>query len=164
MASMSFTARLASHSSRHPWRSVLIWVGILILAGAIQAVAPLNTTTDFKLLNNPESQQGWDLLEEHGIRQERPATETVIIQSGSTTVDDPAFQTVVQNVTNNLRADPEIVANATNFIELNAQTPGSGDGLISGDRKTTIIPVTLTGSLEDATSNGDEYLDLVHAQ
>src|SRR3954454_1466216 len=100
MAKISFTARLARNSSHHPWRAVLIWVGILLIAGAIQAVAPLDTTTDFKLLNNPESQQGWDLLEEHGIRQERPATETVIIQSGSTTVDDPAFQTVIQNTTN----------------------------------------------------------------
>jgi len=164
MAKISFTARLARNSSHHPWRAVLIWVGILLIAGAIQAVAPLDTTTDFKLLNNPESQQGWDLLEEHGIRQERPATETVIIQSGSTTVDDPAFQTVIQNTTNALRADSEIVANATNFIELNAQTPGSGDGLISSDRKTTIIPVTLKGSLQEATSNGDEFLDLVHGQ
>jgi putative drug exporter of the RND superfamily len=164
MASLSSTARLARASARHPWRYVIAWVLFLVAAVVIQAVAPLNSTTDFKLLNNPESQRGWDLLEEHGIRQERSGTETVIVQSDSTTVDDPAFQTVVQNTTNALRGDSEIVSNATNFYELNAQNPGSGDGLVSSDRKTTIIPVTLVGSLEDATSNGKDFLDLVHGQ
>ncbi|MGH2549099.1 MAG: MMPL family transporter, partial [Thermomicrobiales bacterium] len=162
--SMSSTARLARASATRPWRTVGIWIAVLLLAMVAQSVVKLDSTTQVSLLNNPESVQGWDLLEKHGIRQERSGTETVVIQSETTTVDDPAFQQTVQNITNAMRADGEIVSGATNVYEMNAQNPGAGDGLVSADRMTTIIPVTLTGSLEDAVKNGGDFLDIVHAQ
>lgn len=90
MTSLSSTARLARFSARHPWRTVLAWVLILVAAFAVQGIAPLHSTTDFVMQNDPESQRGWDLLEEHGIRQERPGTETVVVRSDATTVADPA--------------------------------------------------------------------------
>jgi RND superfamily putative drug exporter len=161
---LSSTARLARTSAIHPWRTVGIWVAILVIAMAVQSFVKLDSTTDVALLNNPESVQGWDLLEEHGIRKERSGTETVIVRSDTTTVDDPAFQQTVQNITNALRADGEIVSGATNAYEMNAQTAGAGDGLISDNRMTTIVPVTLTGSLEDAVNNGGDFLNMVHAQ
>jgi RND superfamily putative drug exporter len=164
MSSLSLTARLARTSAGHPWRTVVAWVLVLVAAVAIQAVAPLKSTTDVNLLNNPESNRGWDLLEEHGIRQERPGTETVVIRSNSTTVDDPAFEAAVQSVTDGIRADSELVASATNYYELNANDPTSAAGLVSSDRRTTIIPVTLVGSLNDAIENGKDYLTLVHSQ
>jgi RND superfamily putative drug exporter len=164
MASLSSTARLARLSAQRPWRTVGAWVLILIVAMAIQGIAPLKDTTDVNLLNNPESQRGWDLLEEHGIRQERPGTETIIVRSDTTTVDDPAFQQAVQRVTDAVRADTKIVANATNYYELSAQNPQAATGLVSDDRKITIIPVTLVGSLEKATENGADYLKLIHHQ
>src|SRR5215211_2370209 len=164
MASLSSTARLARFSAQRPWRTVGAWILILILAMAIQGIAPLKDTTDVNLLNNPESQRGWDLLEKHGIRQERPGTETIVVRSDTTTVDDPAFQQTVQRVTEAVRADTKIVANATNYYELSAQDPQAAAGLVSADKKITIIPVTLVGSLEKATENGADYLKLVHHQ
>jgi RND superfamily putative drug exporter len=163
-ASMSATARLANRSARNPWRTVVAWVLLLVVAVGIQAVAPLDSTTDVTLLNNPESNQGWDLLEEHGIREERTGSETVIVQSETTTVDDPAFQQTVQQVTDALRAETNMVASATNFYEVNAQDPESAANLVSTDRMTTIIPVTLTGSLEEAAEHGAEFLELIHVQ
>src|SRR3954453_15549232 len=148
--SLSSTARLARASALRPWRTVGIWVAILVIAMAVQSFVKLDTTPEVALLNNPESVQGWNLLEEHGIRKERSGTETVIVRSDSTTVDDPAFQQTVQNSTNAIPANGEIVSGATNAYDLNAHTPGAGDGLISDNRMTPIIPVTLTGSLEDA--------------
>jgi putative drug exporter of the RND superfamily len=162
--SMSSTARLAHVSAQHPWRTVLAWVVLLIVAFAIQAIAPLDDTTEVNLLNNPESNRGWDLLEEHGIRQERSGTETIIVRSESATIDDPAFQQTVQQVTDAVRADTKIVASATNYYELNAQDPETAANLVSADKTTTIIPVTLTGSLEEAADHGAEFLDLIHAQ
>src|SRR5688572_5406060 len=88
---LSSTARLARLSARHPWRTVLIWVLVLVAAGAVQAISPMRSTTDVTLLNDPESNRGWDLLQEHGIREQRPGTETVIVRTEATTVDDPAF-------------------------------------------------------------------------
>jgi len=164
MASLSSTARLARISALHPWRTVIAWGGLLVLAGVIQGITPVNTTTDISLLNNPESQRGWDLIEEHGIREERRGTETIVVRSANMTIDDPAFQQTVQRVTEAFRADAEVIAEAVNYYELNAQNPAAAAGLVSADRTTTIIPVTLAGSLEEATEHGANVLALLHAQ
>ncbi|CAN5621554.1 MMPL family transporter [soil metagenome] len=164
MASTSVTARLARASARAPWKMVGLWVAALVIFGAISGAFPMKTTTDVELLNNPESNQGWDLLVDHGIRAERSGTETVIVRSESTTVDDPTFQQTVQQVTDALRADTSMVAGASNYYEINTTNPAAAAGLVSTDRKTTIIPVTLVGSLEDAVDHGEDFLALIHSQ
>jgi RND superfamily putative drug exporter len=164
MKPLSLTARLARISALNPWRVVLVWVLVLVAAIVVQVAAPMDSTTDVELLNNPESNRGWDLLEEHGIRDERSGTETVIVSSETLTVDDPSFQQTVQQVTDAVRADTEMVAGATNFYELSNQDPDAAAGLVSADRRTTIIPVTLTGSLEEAVDHGGEFLELIHGQ
>ena len=164
MASLSSTARLARASARHPWRTLAAWVVTLVLAGVVQGVLPLDTTTDVSLLNDPESQRGWDLIEEHGIREERRGAETIIVRSPDATVDDPGFQATVQRVTDAFRADPEVVTSVVNYYELVAQNPEGAAGLLSADRRTTIIPVTLTGSLEEATEHGADVLAMIHEQ
>jgi putative drug exporter of the RND superfamily len=138
------------------------WVVILVLGLVIQGIFPANTTTDAGLLNNPESQQGWALLEEHGIREERRASETVVIQSATTTVDDPTFQATVQRATDAFRADTDIVASVVNYYELSAQDPEAAAHLVSADRRTTIIPVTLAGSLEEGVEHGSDVMTLLH--
>ena len=89
------TAGLARISARRPWRVVAAWVVLLVLAVVIQGIFPANMTTDASLLNDPEAQRGWALLAEHGIRAERPGTETVVVRSATATVDDPAFRATV---------------------------------------------------------------------
>jgi putative drug exporter of the RND superfamily len=162
MRSHFSTAGLARSSARRPWLVVAAWVVLLVLAVAVQAVWPANTTTDVGLLNNPEAQQGWALLEEHGIRDERRGAETIIVQSATMTVDDPTFQQTVQQVTDAFRADTDVVTSAVNYYELSAQNPEAAGNLVSADRKTTIIPVTLVGSLEDAVEHGADVFALLH--
>ena len=164
MTSLSSTARLARFSASHPWRVVVAWLVILGIAIAIQSVSPINSTTSSVLQNDPESQQGWDLLEEHGIRQERSGTETIIIRSNALTVDDPRFEAAVRSVTDALRVDSDFVASASNYYELNAQQPESAARLVSTDRQTTIIPITLTGDQDDALALGADVLAFVDNQ
>ena len=164
MESLSLTARLARVSALRPWRMVGIWVALLVIFGGLQGFLPMNTTTDFNLLNDAESDRGWNLLTDHGIRTERPGTETVIVRSETTTVDDPAFQQTVRTLTDAIRADPEMVTSATNFYEVSEQDQNAAAGLVSEDRRTTIIPVTLTGSLEDAVEHGADFLALIQTQ
>ncbi|MDQ3512652.1 MAG: MMPL family transporter, partial [Chloroflexota bacterium] len=151
-------------SALHPWRTVMAWVAALVLAVVVQGILPVDTTTDVSLLNDPDSQRGWDMIEEHGIREERPGTETIIVRSADVTVDDPAFQQTVQRVTDAFRADTAVVAGAVNYYELNAQDPAGAAGLLSADRGTTIIPVTLAGTLEEATEHGADVLAMLHDQ
>jgi RND superfamily putative drug exporter len=155
---------LARISARRPWYVVAGWVLVLFVMFGVQAVAPLQSTSDVTLLDNPESVRGWYLLEEHGIRQTRSGTETVIVHSDTITVDNPAFQQVVQQVTDAVRADTEIVAGATNTYEAAAQDPQAAAGMVSADRHTTIIPVSLTGTLEEAVENGGAFLEIIHGQ
>ncbi len=157
MAKLS-TTTLAKTAAKHPWWMVLAWVILLVGFGVIQSVAPMRTTTDVTLLNNPESVKGWDLLIDHGIRQERPGSETVIVRSTDKTIDDPAFQQAVQAATETLRADTETIASVTNYFELNAQSPEAAQDLVSADRKSTIIPVTLAGDLQQGTENAPAFL------
>jgi len=164
MAPLSSTARLARISALHPWLTVIASVVVLVLAVAIQSIVPADLTTDVGLLNDPESQQGWALLEEHGIREERRGTETIVVRSANATIDDPEFQATVQRVTEAFRADTEVVANAANYYEITAENPDAAAELLSADRKTTIIPVTLAGSLEEATEHGVDVRELLHTQ
>jgi RND superfamily putative drug exporter len=143
---------------------VATWVVILIAAFAVQGFAPLETTTNTELLNNPESTRGWDLLEEHGIREERSGAETIILRSNTSTVEDPEFRETVQRVTDAVRAEDDIVASATNTYELAEQDPQAAGSLVSADGTTTIIPVNLAGSLEDAVANGADFIEIVHDQ
>src|SRR5680860_593956 len=124
MKGLVSTARLARISAQHPWRTVAAWVVLLVLGLVIQGIFPANTTTTVGLLNNPESRQGWDLLEEHGIREERRGGETLIVQSATTTIDDPAFQDTVQRATDAFRADTDVVC-------LLYTSPSPRDGLLS---------------------------------
>src|SRR5215203_2427888 len=120
------TQSLARASGAHPWRTIGAWiVALVLLAGVGSAVFPLLTTADVHLTNNPESEQGWAALIDHGIREERSGAETVIVRSSTTTVDDPAFQSVVQATTDSLRTNPDVVASAVNFLELQAVDPNA---------------------------------------
>ena len=116
--------------------------------------------------SSPETESGRAdaLLKEHGIRQERPGTETVIVRSEATTVDDPAFEAAVRGVTDALRAAVDLVAGATNYYELSAQDPEAAAGLVSADRRTTIIPVTLVGNYEEASVPAAAYMLLIEHQ
>ena len=160
MKTLFSTAGLARISARRPWFVVAAWALLLILAVLVQTALPLKTTTN-SLLNNPESEQAWDLLVEHGIRAEHSGSETLIVQSDSLTVDDPAFQTAVQRATDAFRADTEVVASAVNYYELSADDPLAAAALVSADRRTTIVPVTLVGSVDDAVEHGADVLALV---
>jgi RND superfamily putative drug exporter len=161
---LSSTSRLARVSANHPWRIVGLWVLVLIASFVVQGLAPLNSTTDTELLNDPESTRGWELLEAHGIREERSGAETVILRSDTSTVDDPVFRETVERVTDAVRAETDMVATATNYYEMADDNPDAAANLVSEDRKTTIIPVNLTGSLEDAVAHGPDFRALIHDQ
>ncbi|MCC6790334.1 MAG: MMPL family transporter [Thermomicrobiales bacterium] len=151
-------AKLARTTAKHPWWTILAWVIALVAFSAVQGILPLKSTGNVELLNNPESVQGWDALIDHGIRAERPGSETIIVRSADVTVDDPSFQQAVQGITDGLRADAEHVAGATNYYEVNAQDPNAAAGFVSADRKSTIIPVTLAGDYEQALEDAPDFL------
>ena len=115
---MFSTAGLARISARRPWFVVAPgsscssspWVAATGLGDAF--------TTEGNFTNQPESVRADDLLKER-LRggQDEPVTETVIVRSDTVTVDDAAFQQVVEQTAADLRAMPEIVADVTTYYD-----------------------------------------------
>ena len=106
MASPISPEGLASISGRHPWRIILAWVVLLAVCGALSATRLSDTlTSDIKISSNPEAIQGFRQLNDAGLDDAAPLSETVVIWStNGQTVNDPAFLERVQQVTDEIRA------------------------------------------------------------
>ncbi len=163
MSSLFSTAGLARASARRPWRTIAAWTAILILAFAAMGVLGDSTTTEVEFVNDPEAQKGMEILEAAGLGDDDPTDETVIVRSPNLTVDDPAFRAQVERITAALRGMTGVIVpeSVTNYYELSAnpQTAAAAEGLVSPqDRKTTLIPATLSGNLDEAAANAATYL------
>src|SRR5690606_16903333 len=160
---LPFTARLARASASSPWWVIGAWIVALIAAVVIMGAIGTNTTTEIRFTNDPESQHGMEVLEDAGLDDNSPTDETVIILAEDATIDDASYRERVEAVTAELRAMDGIVEpeSVTNYYELSAnpETAPMAEGLVSADRRTTLIPATLTGTQDEATENATEYLD-----
>ena len=113
------TGRMANFSARRPWWVIGVWMAFIVLAAV--ATPGLKTALagdEMKFLNNPDSVQGQTLLAEKmpGIpTASSGATETVLVHSDTSTIDDAQFQQVVQNTTAALAGKTGTVAQAYNY-------------------------------------------------
>ena len=150
------TRGLAVASSKRPWITVAIWIVLIVGAGALNGTLLADAlTTEFALTNNPDSQLGDQLLEDR-LRGPRKANEVVLIQSENLTADDEAFRSKVSSVyTKILGVGQDKVAGGVNYYLI------GDESLVSADRKTTMMPFSMTGSFDDATKNVEELIDIV---
>ncbi len=138
------TGRLASFSARRPWWVVGIWVAFL--AASIIAFPGLThalTAKEMQFLNNPDSVKAEKLLAQ-GASGTSGDLETLLVHSDKYTVDDPAFRQIVADSTTAVTAQAGAVSSAFNYYQASMFDPTSADAMVSADRHTTIIPVTLT--------------------
>ena len=156
---------LARASARRPWLVVAGWVLALVLAVGAMGILGDATTTEVTFLDNPESMRGNDLLVESGLRSKDPITETVIVRSDAATVDDAAMRAVVDRTAADLRALSGVVipASVTTYYDAGPGSP-QADALVSPDGRTTLIPVTLVGTLDDATAHAEEFFGAIEHQ
>ncbi|MEZ4573000.1 MAG: MMPL family transporter, partial [Thermomicrobiales bacterium] len=154
---------VASNCARHPWRVLGVWLLILVAAGVAASGigGALTTTSNFS--NTPESLKGQQLLKDR-LTGDTPVTETVIVTSSTATVDDPAFKDVVEKATSDLLALSGVVESASNVYQVEQSDPATAADLVSADRHTTIVPVTLVGPFNEATDHADEYMQTVEQQ
>ena len=152
------TEWLAVRSSRHPWRVIGAWA-LLVAASVLVIVLLLGDalTTEANIAGDPESKRAERLLEER-LRGTPPVREIVVVRSATLTVDDPGYEEFVRELSRDLgELRPDVVAAGTSFYK-------AGDGrLVSADRRTTLLPLLMTGEFEDAADNIDEVLDVTRA-
>ena len=156
MMSRLSTRGLASASARHPWRTVLVWVGIIAVAiGLNGAFLQDGLTTEFAFSNDPESTRGARLLEDR-LRGPRPINEIIIVRSNELTVDDERFEATVTGLFDDVMAlGPDVVEGGVNYYQFRLPD------FVSDDRRTTIIPFVMAGALDDANDNIEKLFAIV---
>ncbi|HET7034390.1 MAG TPA: ISAs1 family transposase [Thermomicrobiaceae bacterium] len=163
MSALFSTSGLARACARHPWRVIASWVVVLLLALIAARGLSQALTSKVSFTGTPESREG-ALLLQSGFGTSDRLTETVVVHSDRLTVDDPAFQQVVQQTTAALRGMSDVVGSAVNLYEARAAGSPQAAALVSADRHTTLIPVTLSGDLNQLKPHADEYLRTVRTQ
>jgi RND superfamily putative drug exporter len=100
---------LAKASSRHPGRTVAIWV-VALVAGIVSAATLLGPalTTDFDFTNVPEAKRAQQVLEDRQLTEDL-VTETFVIVGEPGAIEDPAFADRVNGFISELGAlGPEV--------------------------------------------------------
>ncbi|MCH8205428.1 MAG: MMPL family transporter [Chloroflexi bacterium] len=150
------TEALARVSARHPWRTIAVWVVLITVAVGLNATLLGDAlTTEFSFTNNPDSQKADRLLEDR-LRGPKKASEIIVVQHQTLEVDEGAFQERVESLYQQIVAlGGDKIAGGTHYYQ-------SGDeSLVSRDRKTTIMPLSMAGSFDEATENVEEVLEIV---
>ncbi len=156
MASRLSTRSLASASAHHPWRTVLVWAGVIAVAvGLNAAFLQDGLTTEFAFSNDPESARGARLLEDR-LRGPRPINEIIVVRSSELTVDDEPFETTVTGLFDDVMAlGPDVVEGGVSYYQFRLPD------FVSDDRRTTILPFVMAGTLDDANDNIEKLFAIV---
>jgi RND superfamily putative drug exporter len=138
---------LARASSRHPWRTIAIWVVVIASMGFVSSRLLGDVLTqEFEFTNEPESVRAQDVIDERFSNgSEVASTEFFIVQSDSLSVEDPAFEEAVTGLQEEIATlDGEILASPPiTYYDLVRQSPEQAAGLVSEDGRSTLIPVDL---------------------
>ena len=150
------TEFLARISSRKPLLTIALWLLVALIGGALSgSLLESGTTTEFRMGGGAESVRAARLLEDR-LRGPEPITETVIVQSESLTVDAPAFRERVETLYDEIISlGGDQVTLGQHYYQLN------NEALVSPDRTTTLMPLVLTGDLEEAERNVEHVLEIV---
>ena len=112
-------------------------------------------TNEIEVTSNPESNQADTLLEER-LRGPHKATEIVIVRSENLTVDDPAFQEFVEDLCDSIMAlGSDVIKEGTHYYLMGYEP------LVSADRRTTIMPLIMAGTLDDASDNIGQVREVI---
>jgi RND superfamily putative drug exporter len=154
---------LAAAAARNPKRTIGIWLVAIALGVAIVgALFASATTNEQNFTNTPEAERALELLKAAGFRPEKlEITDLVLVEHASLKVDDPAFKAKVDDLAGKLRGlGADKVQRVLTVHELRGQAPEAAASLVSKTGNATVIPVTLAGSVDDATRNIKGVLEI----
>ena len=158
---------LARASSRHPWRTLGVWLVLIVAMGGLSSALLGDVLNqDIAFTNRPESVRAQDVLDQRFAAGKEPdSTEFFVIQSQSLTVDDPQFEAVVNKVKGDIAAlDGDVLATSpVTYYDVLKRSQEQAAGLVSKDRKTTLISVGLKDSgdtsIEERARYDNRYID-----
>jgi RND superfamily putative drug exporter len=158
---------IARASSRHPWRTVGLWLAIFVLAGwsASVLLGPV-LTTEFDFTNTPEAKEAQQILEQRGLETEAITETWVLAGEGEGAVQDPAFEQRVNEVLADLSAlGQDVVAYVPPAFPQPAevaedpQTAPFGP-FPSEDGRAVLFTILMAGTLDDAALHVEELQEI----
>jgi RND superfamily putative drug exporter len=155
----SFTERLARSSATHPWRTMGIWVTIIVVAVLSMSALPGNGLTSESKQHGrqPDSTIGLKLIQGRMTGAQK-MSELVIVRSATHTAEDAAYKAYVTELAG------EIAALGDGIVESVATSYQTKDlSLVSKDGHAMLIQVVMAGDLNAAIDNVDELHAVVTA-
>jgi RND superfamily putative drug exporter len=139
-----------------------VWLVLIVAAGMLSSVGLSGVLNqDIEFTNKPESVKAQDILDARFTTggNKADSTEFFVIQSKSSTVDDPAYRALVTRLKGQIAAlDHEtLVGQPTTYYDVAEHSSEQAAGLVSKDRRTTLVSV----GLKDSTSSNIEKLRAV---
>jgi len=144
------TQSLARHSAIHPWRTLGVWVVLVITAGLLSAqLLGSALTSSVNLTNNPESEQAAALIEE--VRGEPANTEFIVIAHDTLRASDAEYEQYVASVQQTVALlGSDVVVHVGSYL--------TQDGPVSESGSAVLLPVVLAGSETEEVSENAETL------
>jgi len=151
---------LARASSRHPGRTVGVW--LLILVAGIASLATLLAgalTTDFDFTNTPEAKQAQQTLEARGLQDDSVSETFIVAGEGAGAVQDPAFVERVNGLLSGLQGlGPDVVAAVPQSFPASSEAAADPrlaalGPIPSEDGKAVLFFMVYAGDIDVATAN-----------
>jgi RND superfamily putative drug exporter len=145
--STNIAARMGRWSARHRKTAIFGWLAFVVAAFAIGIAVPMQTIdeTDW---NVGEARKGDHIIRDGGFRVGEQS-EFVLIQSDSSTIDDAAFRSVVNDAVGALQGFDRVT-------KLRSPLAAGNEGQISKDRHAALIQFSPEGSYNEAVAYIDE--------
>ena len=155
----SFTERLARSSATHPWRTVGIWVTIIV--AAVLSMSSLLgsglTSESTQHGTQPDSTVGLGLIQDRMTGPQK-LSEFVIVRSAAHTAEDAAYKACVNELAGEIAGLGDgIVESVATYYQTKDAT------LVSKDGHAMLVQVVMAGDLNTAIDNVDELYALVTA-
>ncbi|HEX6702219.1 MAG TPA: MMPL family transporter, partial [Gaiellaceae bacterium] len=154
MNSLNLAARAGRWSANNWKKAFFGWLIIAVAALVLGTAVGHKQIADSETANG-DSAKATRILEQAGFKA--PATESVLVQSETETVDSFRFHAAVADVVNALSAVPN-VTNMQNPLILKG-----GGGQISDDRHAVLVQFDVKGDADDAADKIQPILDRVAA-
>jgi len=136
----NLAGRAGRWSAAH-WKAAAFgWLAFAVLAVVLGSLVPIKQLTDADMASG-EAARAEHMLASGNFNL--PATESVLIQSKTSTVDAPAFSATVARVVQALSSQPEV----TNIVSP-IEKPNAG--LVSADRHSALVQFDVKGKIAQA--------------
>ncbi len=138
--SANLAGRAGRWSSAHWKRAAFGWLLVVVLAFAVGKLVGVQQMKDWAIANG-DSRRAEQILDQGNFNL--PARESVLVQSRTLTVDQPAFASAVAVVVQTLSRQP----NVTNIVSPSRNRQA---GLVSRDRHSVLVQFDVKGKADAA--------------